>query len=643
MQSKYALVTFFLIYGQVTSNLAQKSSSDSSLFFLKEVIIEAPRVSGFTPGLKTTAFDSLTKTRYKHRNLSDLLADESPLFIKSYGLGSLATSSFRGGSAYHTTVLWNGISLSSPMNGQFDLSLVPIHATDDVKLQFGGSSALFGSGAVAGVVHLLNRSRFDQGITTGVDLYAGSFSDYRQNYSFEISKRKWVSSLRFFNTSSKNNFDYHNIYSASDATIMQSNSELKNQGIISENKFVIRKNQILSVNAWLQRTDRNIPPTMLQQEHRSNQKDDAIRLTSEWKREKKNVVSFIRAAWLSEKLIYSDYLAGFSDTSKTRQGIAEAETKITLNNKHAINVGVHNTYSTARHESFENNPHQYRFALFASYLFVSKNRKLSASLSAREELLNGSFLPFTYSSGAKYAISKYLTARVNLSKVYRIPTFNDLHWVPGGNPDLLPESGFTEEAGLNLVLENKTLLFKTDVTVFNRNMENWILWLPGVSYWSPKNIMDVWSRGMETNNSLEVKTGKTKITFAVLTNYVLSENRTVKTENDASLNKQLIYTPMYSGMAKVSLEYKNMALSYRHNYVGYRYTSTDNTQYLEPYELGSIYFSYHASIKNYNMNIFLQAHNIWDERYQILSNRAMPGVHFNGGISLQFNQFIHNY
>lgn len=643
MQAKHALMTFFLICGQKASIISQQSVSDSSLFLLEEVIIEAPRVSSLTPGLKITVFDSLTKVNYKQKNLSDVLADESPLFIKSYGLGSLATSSFRGGSAYHTAVLWNGISLSNPMNGQLDLSLVPIHAADEIKLQFGGSSALFGSGAVAGVVHLLNSSRFNQGIATGVNLYAGSFSDYRQAFFFEISKRKMVSSLKFFNATSKNNFNYHNIYSASDATITQSNSELKNQGMISENKFVIRKNQILSVNAWLQCTDRNIPPTMLQQEHRSNQKDDAIRLTTEWKQEKKNVATFIRAAWLNEKLIYSDYLAGFSDTSETQQGIAEAETKITLNSKHVVNLGVHNTYSIARHESFENDPHQNRFALFASYLFVSNDKKLSASLSAREELLNRSFLPFTYSSGAKYAISKYLTARVNVSKVYRIPTFNDLYWMPGGNPDLLPENGFTEEAGINMVLENKTLLFKTDVTVFNRNMENWIVWLPGVSYWNPQNIMDVWSRGMETNNSLTVKKGKAKIVLAVLTNYVLSENRTSKTENDASLNKQLIYTPMYSGMAKISIEYKSMTLSYRHNYVGYRYTSTDNTQYLEPYELGSIYFSYHASIKNYNMNIFLQAYNIWNERYQILSNRAMPGVNFNGGISLQFNQFIHNY
>ncbi|MBK6611802.1 MAG: TonB-dependent receptor [Sphingobacteriales bacterium] len=637
MQNKYLFLLFFLSCLRAGSAFAQQAVFDS-VFLLKEVTVEAPRISGFTPGLKTTEFDSLTKAAYDQKNLTDLLADESPLFIKSYGLGSLATTSFRGGSAYHTAVLWNGISLSSPMNGQLDLSLVPTGAADNIKLQYGGGSALFGSGAVAGVIHLLNNPKFGQSITARVNLYAGNFSDYRQNILVEVSKKKFVSSLKVFNASAKNDFKYSNIYSASEATVKQSNGELKNRGIISENKFLINSNQILSVNAWLQYTDRNIPPTMLQKESKSNQTDDALRLTSEWKYEKRKTATFIRAAWLNEKLVYSDGLADFSETSKTQQLIAEAETKITLSKTHFVNVGIHNTYSTASNRSFETDSRQNRFALFASYLFTSLNKKLSASLSAREELLNNSFIPFAYSAGGQYAITKFLSARANFSKVYRIPTFNDLYWVPGGNANLKPEDGYAEEAGLNLILKNKTFLLKTDLTVFNRNIKNWILWLPGVWYWSPQNIMNVWSRGIETNNSLAITSGKTKITFAVLTNYVQSTNRTAKTENDNSVNRQLIYTPMYSGMAKLSVAYKNLQITYRHNYIGYRYTSTDNTQYLTPYDLGSAYISYKLKFKSTSADIFFQANNIWNEQYQVLSNRAMPSVNINGGISIQFNK-----
>lgn len=95
---------------------------------------------------------------------------------------------------------------------------------------------------------------------------------------------------------------------------------------------------------------------------------------------------------------------------------------------------------------------------------------------------------------------------------------------------------------------------------------------------------------------------------------------------------------MYSGMAKLSVAYKNLQITYRHNYIGYRYTSTDNTQYLTPYDLGSAYISYKLKFKSTSADIFFQANNIWNEQYQVLSNRAMPSVNINGGISIQFNK-----
>lgn len=642
MQKTFSIITYLLACLSGTVVSAQQATMDS-VRYLQEVIVEAPRISGFTPGLKITRFDSNTKAAYSQKTLSDLLADESPLFIKSYGLGSLATTSFRGGSASHTAVLWNGISLSSSMNGQLDLSLVPITAADDIRLQYGGSSALHGSGAVSGVIHLLNAPRFKKGISAGANLYAGSFSDYRQQFFVEISKKKFVSSLKLFNATARNDFAYTNIYSANRETTRQSNAALKNQGVISENKWLISPNQVLSLNAWLQHTDRDIPPTMLQKESQSNQTDDAIRLTSEWKLEKRKTVNYVRAAWLSEKLVFSDGFSGLSTVSRTRQLIAEAETKITLSRLHFINIGIHHTYSIADHPNFDSYLHQSRFALFASYLYTSANKKLHASVSVREELLNQSFVPFTYSAGGRYAITQWLSARAHFSRVYRIPTLNDMYWRPGGNPDLKPEDGYAGEAGLNLILKNKTFLFVTDMTAFNRHIDNWILWLPGVSYWRPQNIMHVWSRGMETQSSLDFAIGKSKITLAVLTNYVLSTNRKAKTANDNSIGKQLTYTPMYSGMAKISMEYKGLLISYRHNYTGYRYVSNDNTQYLIPYELGSVYLAYNYNkFRNMNTGIFFQVNNIWHRQYQTISNRAMPGTHFNGGISFRFNKGDHN-
>lgn len=616
---------------------AQHTPFDSARI-LQEFVVEAPRISGFTPGLNTVHFDAQTMSAYRQKNLTDLLADESSLFIKSYGLGSLATSSMRGGSANHTAVLWNGITLASSMNGLLDMSLVPVVAADKVSVQYGGNSALYGSGAVAGIIHLNSDGSLNKGTTVEANISAGSYANFRQNVYAAKSMPRFISSVRLFNHTAKNDFLFENIYLADQPQVRLSNAELKSYGVISENKFLIGRHQVLSVHAWLQHTDRNTPPTMLQKESKTNQKDDSVRLTAQWKLAKKKSATFVRAAWLWDNIDFSDGLTGLYQVSESRQLVAEAESKITLTPAHAINIGIHNTYATANHPSFENAPHQNRLAFFASYLYATPNNKMHASISGRQELTGLSPAPFTYSAGANYALLPALKIRFNFSKVYRVPTFNDLYWVPGGNPDLNPEEGYAAEAGLHLVLNNTSRAFKSDVTIFNRNVNNWIVWVPGVSYWSPKNIMSVHSRGMETNSSLSFAVRKSKITIQAATGYAPSTNSRSKTANDNSIGKQLVYTPMYSGMAKITFEHAGFSTSYRHNYIGYRYTSTDNAQFLTPYDLGALFLNYAFDFRGNHAGLFFEINNLWDAEYQVLSNRAMPGINFNGGIHLHFNK-----
>ena len=109
-----------------------------------------------------------------HVRSSRAARNESPIFIKSYGLGSLATTSFRGGSASHTAILWNGFNLGSPMNGQLDLSLVPVSLANNVSIQYGGAGALWGSGAVGGAILLNSEPEFDQGLTVDAGTAFGS-------------------------------------------------------------------------------------------------------------------------------------------------------------------------------------------------------------------------------------------------------------------------------------------------------------------------------------------------------------------------------------------------------------------------------------------------------------------------------------
>ena len=84
--------------------------------------------------------------------------------------------------------------------------------------------------------------------------------------------------------------------------------------------------------------------------------------------------------------------------------------------------------------------------------------------------MDNEFVPFTFSLGNNYKIFKWLTARASVSKVYRIPTMNDLYWTPGGNPNLLPESGYAQEGGLLIQFQQRSTSFNSNLTLFNRNI-----------------------------------------------------------------------------------------------------------------------------------------------------------------------------
>ena len=635
---KTSLPFLLLTLALLPSHLLLAQQPADSTHLLREVEVLSPRLAPRQTGLEVLTFDSTQLQTYHQQNLADLLTDESPLFIKSYGLGSLATSSFRGGSAYHTAVLWNGISLASPMNGLVDFSLLPVAAADELYIQEGAGSALFGSGAVAGAIHLVSKPRFNRGTTASLDASFGSFADFRQNASVEISREKGVSSIQLFHTTAQNNFPFENTYAPGSPRVQQTHAQLRNLGFINENQWQLGAHHTLQLNAWLQTTHRNIPPTLLQQESHAAQQDDALRLHAAWNYTRQRTATFVRAAWLEERLVYTDSLSGLDAVTNTRSLVAEAETKITFHPQHALNLGLHHTTATASNENFPENPLQNRTAAFGAYDVNAFAQKLNAQLSGRAELVNGSAVPFTFSAGADYQLVSWLKLRASVAKVYRLPTFNDLYWEPGGNPNLQPESGYAQEVGADVVVQGKALRLESGMTGFSRTIDHWIIWMPGLSYWSPHNILEVWSRGVETQSTLSYTRGKTRIALTLLTNYVLAENQKATSADDASVGKQLIYTPIYSGMAKVSVNYKQFMAFYRHNYTGYRYTSTDHSQYLAPFDLGAVHVAYRFAHKPFSGRVFFEVNNLWNEQYQVLSNRPMPGINFQVGISIRFHQ-----
>ncbi|HNU57135.1 MAG TPA: TonB-dependent receptor [Flavobacteriales bacterium] len=596
--------------------------------------VSAPRLVGTMAGSKLEVVDSATYARYGASDLATLLANESPVFIKSYGLGSLATSAFRGGAAQHTAILWNGFNIQNPMLGQMDLSLVPVASATDVRIQYGGGTALWGSGAVGGSILLNGGTHYAEGLSLDAGLRVGSFGQAREQLRIGFGDARWSLSVAAFHQAARNDFSYV----VNDDSRRQRNAELEQRGVITELRRRVGSHQQVHFAHWYQFTDRNVPAPMHATQSEARQVDESQRITGGWQRNTARADLHVRGAWFDEGLWW--YPNGMEvDRSRARTAIGEAELRWRPARGHAIGLGVNSTQATAISIGYVDRPQQVRNALFGTYGYQHPEERWSMSASVRQERMDARWIPLTATVGAEHVLRPRWRVKASASRVYRVPTFNDLYWVPGGDRQLRPEQGYAAEAGVVGEEHMGRLHLSGEGTVFTRTIDDWIIWTPGPTYWSPMNLMRVWSRGVEARITAKWSSGRAIYSATLRTNHVVSTNQEARTPDDASVDKQLIYVPMYSGQLRLGVECGRTSAFLVGTYTGYRYTSTDNRSYLAPFTLWNAQFSHVLKVgPRGDLLLDLRGDNLLAEDYQVLADRPMPGRAFHVGLTYRFKQ-----
>lgn len=586
---------------------------------------------------KSLVFDSLTLARYTGSSLAELLSNQSTTHVKSYGNGNLATTSLRGGNASHTALLWNGFNIQNPMLGQTDLSIIPTLLFDNVNLEYGGGSAMWGSGAIGGSIHLQNKTLFNQGFSSKLQLSAGSFGTKKIGTGVVLSYEKIISNTRIYYNSSNNNYSYKDTSDHENPTKQISHADYVTKGLMQEISFLILPYQKINVRAWYNKANRNLP-SYTSAMSKQSQEDENLKLSADWNYNKRNLNSIIRVAYFKDQINYTDSINNIYNNSKVSTLIAESDNIYTLNN-HKFNLGINVTSFNSETENYAQIQQLNKIALFAAYQITCLNDKLNYNLSVRKEFTSLTEIPFTGNTGFHYQITKSIAAKINGSRSYRQPSLNDLYWNPGGNPNLKPEDSYEADGSIEYKLQRKKISLIIEGTYFNRHTTNWIIWLPtDNAYWSPRNIAEVYSRGTETKSELTYSHNNLKVKLSSSTSYVLSTNQKITNENDRSKGRQLIYTPRYNGNATLMIAYKGASVLFNQNYTGYRFTSTDNTTWLFPYYLANIKLSYKSSFKNMSLELFGNINNVFNKNYLVVSNRPMPLRNYEAGINLHYHK-----
>ena len=152
----------------------------------------------------------------------------------------------------------------------------------------------------------------------------------------------------------------------------------------------------------------------------------------------------------------------------------------------------------------------------------------------------------------------------------------------------------------------------------------------------------MWSRGLEWNAGTRLTNGKWSVFVNASGNYALTTSQKSKKEGDASIGKQLIFVPTTSMFFNAGMSFSGIFINYNHTYTGYRYTTSDNTSFLEPYQTGNISFSGIADFKPVRLHITMQFYNIWNQKYEIVPSHPMPGRYFRVGVSFEFKKNLNN-
>ena len=111
---------------------------------------------------------------------------------------------------------------------------------------------------------------------------------------------------------------------------------------------------------------------------------------------------------------------------------------------------------------------------------------------------------------------------------------------------------------------------------------------------------------------------------------------------DEAIGKQLVYVPQFSSSAVMTLAYKSWKLSYKWCWYSERYTTSDNDMATRigrvlPYFMNDIVLEKRLSTKPALISLKLAVNNIFNEEYESVLNRPMPGRNFEFFIEITPN------
>jgi iron complex outermembrane receptor protein len=634
-------------------------------------------------GVQQTRLDTTVLHENIALSLADALTFNSSIFVKQYGRATLSTVAFRGTSPSHTQVSWNGMRINSPMLGMTDFSMIPSYFIDDATLLHGTSSVNETGGGLGGAVRLATKPAQARGLGVQYIQGVGSFHTFDEFARITYGDDRWQLSTRAVYSSSRNDFRYrnynkkinvydddHKIIGTYYPTERNKSGSFRDAHLLQEAYYNTGRGDCFGLQAWWLDSRRGVP--MLSVDHRSDdeylneQRERTFRGIVSWDRHRAAHKIALRAGYIHTAQGY-DFskdkgngvmaeMIRSRSTINTLYGSAEGDYYIGKRWLFTANVSVHqhfvrsqdknvlelNTQSLAQGNNKKvvvgYDRGRVELSGYVSAKWMPTDRA-GVSLAMREEMYGTEWTPLIPALFADYVLSRRgnVVAKASVSRNYRFPTLNDLYFLPGGNPDLKKEHGFTYDAGVSFAIGKEgRYSLKGEATWFDSYINDWIVWLPTFKgFWTPRNIKEVHAYGIELKADGNVQLARDlQMGLDGSFSWTPSINHGDPVDwADRAIGKQLVYVPEYSAAATGRLAYRSWRLLYKWCWYSERFTTSDNNMKSKisrvlPYFMSDVSIEKLFSFRWSDFSVKLAVKNIFNEEYESVLSRPMPRANF---------------
>ena len=620
-------------------------------------------------GVQETRLDSLILKENIALSIADVLTFNSPIFVKQYGRATLSTVSFRGTGPSHTQVTWNGMRINNPMLGMTDFSMIPSYFIDDASLLHGTSSVNETGGGLGGLVRLSTAPADIRGFGLQYIQGIGMFRTFDEFLRLEWGDEHWQVSTRAVYQSSANDFKYRNrdkkeniyddemnIVGSYYPTERNKSGAFDDVHVLQEVYYDTRRGDRFGLNAWYINSNRELPLLTTDyaddKQFENRQREHTLRSVLSWDHYRSDWKVAAKAGYIHTWMAYDyrkDPGSGIMNSiTRSRNKVdtfyGQADGEYTPDGNWFFTAGI--------------SAHQHLVESIDKDIILQQGGKdivgydkgrieLSASVSAKwrpTERLGLSAVLREEMYGTKWAtvpaffadcqLSKRgnIVAKASVSRNHRFPTLNDLYFLPGGNPDLRSESGFSYEAGLSFAVGKENVYsLSGSASWYDQHIDDWILWLSTPKgFFSPRNIKQVHAYGVEMQANLAVIPARDwKLTMNGTFSWSPSINKGEPiSPADQSVGKQLPYEPEFSATVTGRLTWRSWGLLYQFCYYSERYTMSSNditlSGRLTPYLMNNLSLDKAFALKWADLTLKGTVNNLFNEEYLSVTARPMP-------------------